>query len=94
VQPLPCKLRRDSVSADFLVPVPDLLGKACLAKKLTDFGKTFAGGSSTRFGFLLGACGAIRPIYTYPRLNSSNISIILKYIRYIIVLIDLIKLII
>ena len=41
VQPLPCKLRRDSVSADFLVPVLDLLDKACLAKTLTAFGKTF-----------------------------------------------------
>ena len=71
MQPLPCKLRRDSVGADFLVPIPDLL-----AKKLTTFGKTFAGG----FGFLLGACGAIGPIYTYPRLNSSNIGIFLKYI--------------
>ena len=82
------------VGADFLVPLLDLLAKACLAKKPTAFGKTFAGGSSTRFGFLLGACGAIGPIYTYPRLNSSNINILLKYIRHIIVFIDLIKLII
>jgi hypothetical protein len=57
VQPLPCKLRRDSVSADFLVPALDLLDKAYLAKTLTAFGKAFVRRSGTRFGFLLARAG-------------------------------------
>ena len=62
-----------------LVSFPDLLAKAYLAKPLTAFGKTFVRRSGTRFGFLLGARGVIRPIYTYFKPNYLNFHSSLSY---------------